>query len=208
MGLRINTNVTSLSAQRSLGNTIQDQASSMQKLSSGSRIVRAADDAAGLAISEKMWAKIRSTGQAERNANDGISLIQTAEGGLTEINNILIRLRELGMQSASDTVGDQERQFTNLEYQNLKKEIERILSLARDKIAKDLDLIDDDIFAFCWIVDYPMFERNEITNETSHNGVPVWRGRVCTDCNLIVTQKRIENINKRLPRDHTIEKDV
>lgn len=126
MGLRINTNVTSLSAQRSLGNTVQDQAASMQKLSSGSRIVRAADDAAGLAISEKMRAKIRSTGQAERNANDGISLIQTAEGGLTEINNILIRLRELGMQSASDTVGDQERQFTNLEYQNLKKEIERI----------------------------------------------------------------------------------
>jgi len=98
----------------------------MGKLSSGSRIVRAADDAAGLAISEKMRAKIRGTVQAERNANDGISLIQTAEGGLTEINNILIRLRELAVQSASDTIGDAERKFTDLEYQQLKKEIERI----------------------------------------------------------------------------------
>ncbi|MBT5093984.1 MAG: flagellin FliC, partial [Halobacteriovoraceae bacterium] len=96
------------------------------KLSSGTRIVRSADDAAGLAISEKLKASIRSTNQAERNANDGVSLIQTAEGGLTEVGNILVRLRELSIQSASDTVGDPERQFTNLEYQNLKQEVERI----------------------------------------------------------------------------------
>lgn len=126
MGLRINTNVTSLAAQRNLGITNEAQANTMQKLASGSRIVRAADDAAGLAISEKMRAKIRGVGQAERNANDGISLIQTAEGGLMETNNILIRLRELSMQSASDTVANPEREFTNLEFQNLKKEIERI----------------------------------------------------------------------------------
>ncbi len=126
MGLRINTNVTSLAAQRSLGNTVKDASSVMGKLSSGSRITRAADDAAGLAISEKMRAKIRGTSQAERNANDGISLIQTAEGGLMEINNILIRLRELAVQSASDTIGDAERKFTDLEYQQLKQEVERI----------------------------------------------------------------------------------
>lgn len=126
MGLRINTNVPSISAQRSLGNTNKAQASSLGKLSSGSRIVKAADDAAGLAISEKMKAAIRGTNQAERNANDGISMIQTAEGGLNEISNILIRLRELSIQSASDTVGDSERQFTNMEYQNLKQEIQRI----------------------------------------------------------------------------------
>ena len=95
-------------------------------MSSGTRIVRSADDAAGLAISEKLKASIRSTNQAERNANDGVSLIQTAEGGLTEVGNILVRLRELSIQSASDTVGDPERQFTNLEYQNLKQEVERI----------------------------------------------------------------------------------
>ncbi|OUR97015.1 flagellin [Halobacteriovorax marinus] len=126
MGLRINTNVTSLSAQRTLGVSNQEQAKVLNQLSSGTRIVRAADDAAGLAISEKMKANIRSTNQAERNANDGISLIQTAEGGLSEIGNILIRMRELSVQSASDTVGDSERKFTNLEYQNLKQEIERI----------------------------------------------------------------------------------
>ena len=126
MGLRINTNVTSLASQRTLGVNNAAQDSTLQKLSSGTRIVRAADDAAGLAISEKLKAQIRGVNQAERNANDGISLIQTAEGGLGEISNILIRLRELSIQSASDTVGDPERQFTNLEYQSLKKEVERI----------------------------------------------------------------------------------
>lgn len=126
MGFRINTNVTSLAAQRTLGNVNRQQADTLDKLSSGSRITKAADDAAGLAISEKLKAQIRSTRQAERNANDGISLIQTAEGGLSEVSNILIRLRELSIQSASDTVSETERSFTDLEYQNLKKEVERI----------------------------------------------------------------------------------
>jgi len=126
MGLRINTNVASLTAQRSLGKTAAQEESTLSKLSSGNRITKAADDAAGLAISEKMKAQIRGTNQAERNANDGISLIQTAEGGLNEISNILVRLRELSVQAASDTVGDSERKFTDVEYQNLKQEIERI----------------------------------------------------------------------------------
>lgn len=126
MGLRINTNVSSLSAQRTLGVNNVAQADTLGKLSSGTRIVKSADDAAGLAISEKLKAQIRSTNQAERNANDGISMIQTAEGGLSEISNILVRLRELSIQSASDTVGDSERKFTDLEYQNLKQEVERI----------------------------------------------------------------------------------
>ncbi len=126
MGLRINTNVASLSARRTLGVNNTEQAKTLGKLSSGSRIVRSADDAAGLAISEKLKAQVRSTNQAERNANDGISLIQTAEGGLNEVSNILIRLRELAIQSSSDTVGDSERKFTDLEYQNLKSEVERI----------------------------------------------------------------------------------
>ena len=126
MGLRINTNVVSLAAQRALGNSNANQKQSLERLSSGSRINRAADDAAGLAISEKVKAQIRGLKQAERNANDGISLIQTAEGGLTEISGILNRLRELSIQSASDTISDTEREFTNLEYQNLKKEVDRI----------------------------------------------------------------------------------
>ena len=126
MGLRINTNTTSLAAQRTLGNNNAEQAKTLGKLSSGTRIVRSADDAAGLAISEKLKAQIRGQSQAERNANDGISMIQTAEGGLSEIGNILIRMRELSVQAASDTVGDTERSFTDLEYQNLKQEMERI----------------------------------------------------------------------------------
>jgi flagellin len=129
MGLRINTNVTSLAAQRTLGANNTEQASTLGKLSSGTRIVKAADDAAGLAISEKLKAQIRGVNQAERNANDGISMIQTAEGGLSEASNILVRLRELAVQSSSDTVGESERKFTDLEYQNLKQELERISSV-------------------------------------------------------------------------------
>jgi flagellin len=126
MGFRINTNVASLSAQRSLGINNRESQNTLSKLSSGSRITRAADDAAGLAISEKLNARIKSTAQANRNANDGISMVQTAEGGLDEVSNMLTRLRELSIQSASDTVGDTERSFSDMEYQNLKQEIERI----------------------------------------------------------------------------------
>ena len=126
MGFRINTNVNSIAAQRSLGNNTSAMGDSLAKLASGSRINKSADDAAGLAISEKLKSQIASTRQAERNANDGISMIQTAEGGLNEVSNILNRLRELSVQSASDTVGQAEREFTDLEYQNLKDEIQRI----------------------------------------------------------------------------------
>jgi flagellin len=126
MGMRINTNVNSLAARRTLGNTTKAMGNTLTKMSSGERITAASDDAAGLAISEKLKANIRSMDQAKRNANDGISMIQTSEGGLNEISSILIRLRELSVQSASDTQGETEREFSNLEYQNLKKEIERI----------------------------------------------------------------------------------
>lgn len=139
MGLRIATNVPSLAAQRSLGVNNVKQESTLAKLSSGTRIVRASDDAAGLAISEKLKAQIRGLTQAERNANDGISMIQTAEGGLNEISNILVRLRELSVQSASDTVGDSERKFTDMEYQNLKQEIERISQVTEFNGKKLLD---------------------------------------------------------------------
>jgi len=95
-------------------------------LSSGQRIVNASDDAAGLSMSQNLEAEIRGIRQAARNANDGVSFVQSAEGGLNEVSNILIRLRELGVQSGSDTVGEAERSFLDREYQSLKKEIERI----------------------------------------------------------------------------------
>ncbi len=126
MGLRIGTNVQSLRAQNSLAKVEQAKSDNLAKLSSGSRINKAGDDAAGLAISEKLKANIRGTQQATRNAGDGISLIQTAEGGLNEVSNILIRLRELSVQAASDTIGDQERKFSDLEFKQLTSEVERI----------------------------------------------------------------------------------
>ena len=126
MGLRIATNVSSLNAQRNLRNTRRLLDKSLTRLSSGYRINRAGDDAAGLAISEKLRAKTRGLIQASRNASDGISLIQVAEGGLEEVQNILIRLRELGVQSASDTIGPKEREYLDDEYQSLKDEIDRI----------------------------------------------------------------------------------
>lgn len=126
MGFRINTNVASLQAQTALSKLSKESQESFAKLSSGSRITKAADDAAGLAISEKMKAEIRSAKQADRNTNDAISMIQVAEGGLNETSNILTRMRELAIQTSSDTIGDSERQMSNMEYQQLKAEMDRI----------------------------------------------------------------------------------
>jgi len=124
--MRINTNTQSLAAQRNLGINGQNQNKSLEKLASGSRIVRAADDAAGLAISEKMRADIRSLRQDSRNAQDAVSMIQVAEGGMNEISNVLIRFRELSIQAASDTITDTERGFIDKEVQQLSAEVDRI----------------------------------------------------------------------------------
>jgi len=131
MGLRIRTNVASLNAQRTLQNTTQDMSKNMEKMSSGYRINKAADDAAGLAISETIKSQVRSLGQAKRNAGDGVSLIQIAEGSMNEISNILIRLRELATQASSDTIGNRERSYTNSEYVELVKEVDRIASTTK-----------------------------------------------------------------------------
>jgi flagellin len=139
MGLRISTNVAAINSKRQIGNSQLGVENSLAKLSSGSRINKSADDAAGLAISENLKAQIRSTRQAGRNANDGISMVQTAEGGLNEIGNIVTRLRELGIQAASDTVGDTERTFIDKEVQQLKNEMQRIASVTTWGDTKLLD---------------------------------------------------------------------
>jgi len=126
MGLRIATNVASLNAQKNLVSTNRALNQSLARLSSGHRINQASDDAAGLAISENLRAQIRGLGQANRNSNDGVSLVQVAEGGLNEVSNMLIRLRELAIQASSDTIGDVERKFLDVEYQQLKSEVQRI----------------------------------------------------------------------------------
>ncbi|MBX3040447.1 MAG: flagellin FliC [Bdellovibrionaceae bacterium] len=139
MGMRVTTNISAINAQRNLVGSQRVMNKSMAQLASGSRINIAADDAAGLAISERLKAQIRSGAQAQRNANDGISMVQTAEGGLNEIGNIVTRLRELGIQAASDTVGDTERGFLDKEVQQLKSEIQRIASVTTWGETKLLD---------------------------------------------------------------------
>ncbi len=131
MGMRVATNISSITAQRSLAGSNREITKSFAQLSSGTRITKAADDAAGLAVSENLKSQIRGYAQAGRNANDGISMVQTAEGGLSEISNILTRFRELGVQAASDTVSDVEREFINKEVQQLRNEAERIAQSTR-----------------------------------------------------------------------------
>jgi flagellin len=131
MGLRIATNITALNAQRAMAATRMNLDRSLERLASGSRINHAGDDAAGLAISENLRAQIRGMRQAKRNTMDGVSLIQVSEGGLNEISNMIVRLRELAIQSASDTVSDNERQFTDREFQSLKQEIDRISNVTQ-----------------------------------------------------------------------------
>lgn len=139
MGLRVNTNVASLNAQRHLYDTTSKFQKSMERLSSGLRINRSGDDAAGLAISESLKSDIRALQQASRNAADGISLVQTAEGSLDEVNSILLRLRELAEQAATETLGEDERTFLNNEFQALLDEIDRISLTAEFNGIKLLD---------------------------------------------------------------------
>ena len=126
MGLRINTNIASMSAQRNLSNVSGRLQGNYARLSSGLRIASAADDAAGLGISEKMRGQIRSYGVASRNAMDGLSLSQTAEGALGEVSNILGRMRELAMQSSNGTLSSEDRDTIQAEFTSLTDEIDRI----------------------------------------------------------------------------------
>ena len=159
MGLRINTNISSVQALKSLSEVTDDQNKAVQRLSSGKRINHAADDAAGLAISDKLQAEIRGTLQAKRNAQDGISMIQVAEGGMQEISNILVRLRELSVQSASDTLGERERTFTDLEFQALSLEVDRIAKSTQFNGRSLLDGSVDDA------LDFQIGNRNDDFND-------------------------------------------
>ena len=131
MGLRVRTNIQSINALRHLGLSNQRVTQTMERLSSGRRINKAADDAAGLAIATGLEADIRSLGQARRNSQDAVSMLQVAEGSLEEITNIVTRLKEVSIQAASDTIGQKERSYLNTEFMAMKDEIDRI-ALATD----------------------------------------------------------------------------
>ena len=139
MAMTINTNIVSLNAQRNLSKSTAALAKSVEKLSSGLRINHAADDAAGLAISTTLKAQTRSINQAVRNANDAVSMLQTAEGGLAEMGNILLRMRELAEQAANESLGSAERGYLNDEYLALKSEINRISDVTEFAGSKLLD---------------------------------------------------------------------
>lgn len=166
MGLRISTNVNAINTQRNMTNSQRLMSNSSAQLASGYRINKAADDAAGLAISETMRGQIRSAIQAKRNANDGISLVQTAEGGLGEISNILIRSRELAIQAASDTIGDQERSLIQTEISQLKDEVQRIGKSTR---WNSTSLLDGSSPAFDFQIGMFSTEFDKITFDASNN---------------------------------------
>src|SRR5690606_38020479 len=131
MSMYINTNVAAINSHRNLGFNNAQMGKTMEKLSSGFRINRAADDAAGLAISEKMRFQINGYNQAMRNAQDGISLLQTAEGALTEVHSMLQRINTLATQSKNGTLADADREKINLEVQQLVSEIDNISSTTK-----------------------------------------------------------------------------
>jgi flagellin len=152
MGLRINTNIASQEVQRNLKVSNASQEAEFAKLSSGKRITKSADDAAGLAIAKKLDAETKGLRVASRNANDAISLVQVAEGGLNETTNILTRLRELSIQAGSDTVGEAERGYLSLEYEQLVQEADRISKTTsfngRSLLKGDGDMLQFQVGAF------------------------------------------------------------
>jgi flagellin len=139
MAISVLTNVASLNAQRNLATTQNALADSIGKLSTGMRINKAGDDAAGLGISENLKAGIRSLSQAQRNANDGISMSQVAEGGMNEMQGIVSRMRELAVQSSNSTIGGTERGYVQTEFKQLSDEIDRIGSVTEFNGQKLLD---------------------------------------------------------------------
>jgi flagellin len=131
MSLRINSNVASISAQRYLSKTQREVEGAFKSLASGTRLSSPQDDAAGFAISELLRGQIAGTKQSKINTQAAMAMVQTAEGSMNEQNNILVRLRELAVNSASDTIGDEEREFLDKEYQQLTQEFDRIAQVSR-----------------------------------------------------------------------------
>lgn len=171
MGLRIRTNVSALSAQRFAQQNSANMNKSLERLSSGYRINQASDDAAGLAVSESTRAKVRGLNQAKRNANDAVSMVQIAEGSLGEMSNILVRLRELTVQSSSDTVGDTERGYLNREYTQLVDEIDRINKTTEFNSLKLFDESAEDTLTVQVGVNHSSPEDNQDTLSVSLEGL-------------------------------------
>ena len=160
MGMRIKTNTVSQMAQRHLGENYKTMSHTMERLSSGKRINRSSDDSAGLAVSANMTAQIRGMQQAKRNSMDAVSMLQVAEGGMNEMTNIMVRMRELAVQSATDTIGLEERLYLNREYLELAAEIDRISHTAEFNGNK-------------FFIETPGIDRSAFTIQVGPNGTPI-----------------------------------
>lgn len=166
MGLRVNTNIYSMTAQRNLGNASDALGGNFSRLSSGLRIATASDDAAGLGISERMRSQIRSLGQNGRNAQDGISLTQTAEGSLNEVSSNLIRMRELAIQGANGTLSAEDRDILDVEFQALDEEINRI---AGETEFNGVNLLDGSVATTAIQVGIDSGDTIDITNQDARS---------------------------------------
>jgi flagellin len=178
MAISIVTNTQSLNAQRNLAQTSKALSGNFSRLSSGMRINNAGDDAAGLAISERMKSQIRSMAQAERNSNDGISLLQTAEGAMNENSGILIRMRELGMQSANGTLGQSERDALQTEFSQLTSEINRIAQVTE---FNGQNLLDGSTTTFTFQVGVGTTAGQDTVDATMSNMSAATYGATATD---------------------------
>ena len=182
MSLTINTNAASLTAQRNLNGSQGTLATSMQRLSSGLRVNSAKDDAAGLAIAERMHAQVRGMNVAMRNANDGISLAQTAEGALGKVSDSLQRMRELAVQARNSTNSDQDKESLDKEFGELAKEIQRVLG---GTTFNGKNVLGDPRLALTWLANelrqlgVTLKAEQIVTTGTCHPPLPIQSGDFC-----------------------------
>ena len=171
MGMRIKTNTISQMAQRHLSQNYKQMSGTMERLSSGQRINRSSDDSAGLSVAQSMKAKVKGMMQARRNANDAVSMLQVAEGGMNEMTNIMVRMRELTVQASTDTVGAEERRYLNREFTELASELDRIAATAEFNGNK-------------FFIETPGVDRSSFTIQVGPNGTPVERNEDTISINL------------------------
>ena len=197
MGLRIATNTASESVERNLNEASAKIGKSLNRLSSGKRITKAADDAAGLAVATNLKAQIQGLRQATQNANSGMSLIQATEGGLNVVSNILVRLRELSIQAASDTSGEQEKAFLNNEYQQLLGEIDRV---SKSTTFNKVKILNGDGRVLSFQVGTQSSRSNQINFDSS-------RANISID-NLGISSSRIHEKDDALDAIEDIDKAI
>jgi flagellin len=208
MGMRIGTNIIALKAQQALVGTKKSMDQAMNRLSSGERINKASDDAVGLALSENFKSQLRGLKQANRNAQDGISMLQISEGGLNEITNMLVRLRELGIQSASDTIGDNERGMVEIEYQQLLSEVDRVAASTEFNGTPLLSGVGDSIDFQINTKNSSDIDRISYDPATTNAGTAALGIDLCTVATKLDSQNSLASIDQALNQVNTVRSNL